>query len=178
MRFEIGHSGLRKNSEAIEYRDRRSCWGSKGIATRPNIPDAGAQPIFTLFISKRVSFFHHLFSHLNNRDESNPRFSSSILLPATKFSGPCSITTTQQNVAIVKKISQRIARTYRTWQVYAPAETTARRPVVVDRTESREHKTIGKKSFQTLIVFARFGDSTLLSSDSCGTRQNPATLFV
>ena len=40
----------------------------------------------------------------------HPRFSISILMPSIKFSGPCSIKTTQQKVAITKKVSQRKMR--------------------------------------------------------------------
>ena len=47
-----------------------------------------------------------LRNHLKNRNENQPRFSTSILVPSRKFSGPCSIITTQQKVAIANKASQ------------------------------------------------------------------------
>ncbi len=46
-----------------------------------------------------------------NQEGTAPKFSISIFVPSMKFSGPCSIMTTQQKVAIVKKTSQSKKRT-------------------------------------------------------------------
>jgi hypothetical protein len=48
--------------------------------------------------------------YLKNRNVNHPRFSISILVPSMKFWGPCSITTTQQKVAIAKKLNQSTKR--------------------------------------------------------------------
>jgi hypothetical protein len=49
-------------------------------------------------------------SYWKNLNVNHPRFSISIFVPSMKFSGPCSIRTTQQNVATAKKISQSTQR--------------------------------------------------------------------
>jgi hypothetical protein len=61
-----------------------------------------------------------------NRDVNHPRFSISILAPSMKFSGPCSIRTTQQKVAIAKNASQSTKRKYRTRRYYLSAVWIAR----------------------------------------------------
>jgi hypothetical protein len=60
-------------------------------------------------------------SYLKNRVVNHPRFSISILAPSMKFSGPCSMRTTQQNVVIAKNISQSTKRKYRTRRYYPSA---------------------------------------------------------
>jgi hypothetical protein len=64
--------------------------------------------------------------YLKNRDVNHPRFSISILAPSMKFSGPCSIRTTQQKVAIAKNVSQSTKRKYRTRRYYPSAVSIAR----------------------------------------------------
>jgi hypothetical protein len=64
--------------------------------------------------------------YLKNREVNHPRFSISILAPSMKFSGPCSIRTTQQKVAIAKNVSQSTKRKYRTRRYYPSAVSIAR----------------------------------------------------
>jgi hypothetical protein len=57
--------------------------------------------------------------YLKKRKVNHPKFSISILAPSRKFSGPCSINTTQQNVAIAKHANQNTQRKYHTCRSYA-----------------------------------------------------------
>ena len=69
-------------------------------------------------IAVRAERSDALSSYLKNRNVNHPKFSISILAPSRKFSGPCSINTTQQKVAIAKKASQSTQRKYRTPRSY------------------------------------------------------------
>jgi hypothetical protein len=67
-----------------------------------------------------------LAAYLKKRDVNHPRFSISILAPSMKFSGPCSMRTTQQKVATAKNVIQSTKRKYRTRRYYPSAVSIAR----------------------------------------------------
>jgi hypothetical protein len=98
--------GRRPRCSSVTYRFRYA--PSTASPARTALPAAHFDRNATTPVTDLVHYY------LKKRDVNQPRFSNSILAPSMKFSGPCSMSTTQQNVAIAKKVSQSTQRKYRT----------------------------------------------------------------